>query len=212
MVRTPVDLAISVHNDSKLLTAAAWSWPSPALANLHAEKHYKVYEQRDAEFSDFCPSRVQLHYRDPMHYAEMLHIEGEMERKKLFQELQQCLKFSVQIDDAVDSQQQDVFVRFYSLDSPLKIKLVFYQRENQHNEVQKVFSMFFCLPSLALAKILSRQNLLFSKLTENLRILYRPFIRIVSQTRAICGPRNIQCLVYLSSFRFSDRGYFLLCP
>ena len=73
------------------------------MANLHAERQYKVYEQHDAEFSDFCPSRVQLHYRDPMDYAERLHIEGEMERKKLFQELQQCSKFSVQIDIAVDS-------------------------------------------------------------------------------------------------------------
>ena len=125
VVRTLIDLAVSVHNDNKLLTAAAWSWPSRSLANLHAERQYKVYERHDAEFSDFCPSRVQLHYRDPMHYAEMLHIKGEMERKKLFQELQQCLKFSVQIDGAVDSQQQDkkyVFVRYDSLDSPLEIK------------------------------------------------------------------------------------------
>ena len=55
----------------------------------------------------------------------MLHIEGEMERKKLFQELQQCLKLSVQIDGAVDSQQQDkeyVSVRSNSLDSLLEIK------------------------------------------------------------------------------------------
>ena len=125
VVRTLVDLAVSVCNDSKLLTAAAWSSHSRSLANLHAEMQYKVCEQHDAEFSEFCPSRVQLHYRDPMHYAEMLHIEGEMERKKLFQELQQCLKFSVQIDGAVDSQQQDkkyVFVRYNSLDSPLEIK------------------------------------------------------------------------------------------
>ena len=37
------------------------------------------------------------------------------ERKKLVQKLQQCLKFSVQIDGAVNSQQQDkkyVFVRY----------------------------------------------------------------------------------------------------
>ena len=93
-------------------TAAAWSWPSRSLANLHAERQYKVYEQHDAEFSDFCPSRVQLHYRDLIHYAEMLHIEGEMERKKSFQELKQCLKFSVQIDEAVDSQQQDKKICF----------------------------------------------------------------------------------------------------
>ena len=108
-----------------MLTAAAWSWPSRSLANLPTERQYKVYEQHDAEFSDLCPSRVQLHYRDPMHYTEMLHIEGEMERKKLFQKLQQCLKFSVQIDGAVDSQQQDkkyIFVRSNSLDSPLEIK------------------------------------------------------------------------------------------
>ena len=67
VVRTLVDLAVSVHNDSKLLTAAAWSWPSRSLANLHAERQYKVYEQHDAKFSNFCPFRVQLHSRDPMH-------------------------------------------------------------------------------------------------------------------------------------------------
>ena len=125
VVRTLVDVAVSVHNDSKLLAVAAWSWPSRSSANLHAERQYKVYEQHDAEFFDFCPSRMQLHYRDPMHYAEMLHIEEEMKRKKLFQEMQQRLKFSVQNDGAVDSQQQDikyVFVRYNSLDSPLEIQ------------------------------------------------------------------------------------------
>ena len=37
VIRTLTDLAVCVHNDSKLFTPAAWSWPSRSLANLHAE-------------------------------------------------------------------------------------------------------------------------------------------------------------------------------
>ena len=93
VIRTLTDLAVCVHNDSKLLTPAAWSWPSRSLANLHAEQQWKIYEERDADFCKFQPSSKQLHYRDPMHYAEMLHIEGKTERKNCKMNYKSALNF-----------------------------------------------------------------------------------------------------------------------
>ena len=45
-------------------------------------------------FTEFQPSAVGLHYCDPVNYAEILRIEGDMERAKLKEELQNCLRFS----------------------------------------------------------------------------------------------------------------------
>ncbi len=55
----------------------------------------------------------------------MLHIEGDMEREKLKEELQDCLRFAVQVDGSVDTKQQDkkfVFVRYNDRASPLSIQ------------------------------------------------------------------------------------------
>ena len=44
---------------------------------------FKIYgkDYEEAAFSQFKPVAVGLHYRDPVHYAEMLHIEAGIERK-----------------------------------------------------------------------------------------------------------------------------------
>ena len=55
----------------------------------------------------------------------MLHIEGDIERKKLKEELQNCLRFAVQVDGSVDTKQQDkkfVFVRYNDRNFPLSIQ------------------------------------------------------------------------------------------
>ena len=36
VIQTLSHMAVDVYNDSKLLTSAAWSWPSRSLAQLHA--------------------------------------------------------------------------------------------------------------------------------------------------------------------------------
>ncbi|CAB3999235.1 Hypothetical predicted protein [Paramuricea clavata] len=77
------------------------------------------------QFSEFQPQAIQLHYRDPVHYAEMLHIQGDLERQKLNEELRTCLRFAVQVDGSVDTKQQDkkfVFVRLNSEENPLSIQ------------------------------------------------------------------------------------------
>ena len=82
-------MAVDVYNGSTLSTPeAAWSWPSRSLAQLNTDAQFKIYGNADgdAAVSQFQPSAVDLHYHDPVHYAEMLHIEGEMEREKLKEE------------------------------------------------------------------------------------------------------------------------------
>ena len=127
VIQTLIHMAVDVYNDSKLLTPAAWSWPSRSLAQLHADTQFKIYGNTDgdAAFSQFQPPAVDLHYRDPVHYAEILHIEGDMERERLKEELQNCLRFAVQVDGSVDTKQQDkkfVFVRYNDRASPLSIQ------------------------------------------------------------------------------------------
>ena len=124
VVKSLIHMAVDVYNDSKLLTQSAWFWPSRSLAQLHAEEQFKTYGEHDAAPSRFQPSPTDLHYRDPVHYAEMLHIVATMEKEKLKKDLQNCLRFSVQIDGSVDAKQHDkkfVFIRFNKKDDPLSI-------------------------------------------------------------------------------------------
>ena len=132
IVRTLTHMAVDVYNDSKLLTSAVWSWPSRSLSQLHAEEQFIKYTNDSPEggikFSEFQSQAIQLHYRDPGHYAEMLHIQGDLERQKLNEELRTCLRFAVQVDGSVDTKQQDkkfVLVRFNSEENPLSIQTRF---------------------------------------------------------------------------------------
>ena len=86
IIQTLIQMAVDVYNDSKLLTPTAWSWPSRSLAQFHAEEQFKSYSntaEGGLGFSQFHPQAIHLHYRDPNHYAEMLRIEGDLEREKL---------------------------------------------------------------------------------------------------------------------------------
>ena len=77
--------AIDVYNDSKILTLSANSWSAWSLAVSHAEKQVSSIKDNgnDSPFVPFEPSSVELHYKDPNHYAEMLSITAELEIEKL---------------------------------------------------------------------------------------------------------------------------------
>ena len=125
VIQTLSRTAVDVYNDSKLLSPAAWPWPSRYLAQLHAVQDLWNNDE-EAAFSQFKPVAEDLHYRDPVHYAEMLHIEADIDRKKLKEELQNCLRFAVQVDGSVDTKQQDkkfVFVRYHD-----RISLVLFRQ------------------------------------------------------------------------------------
>ena len=49
VIRTLTHMAVDVYNDSKLLTSAAWSWPSRSLSQLHAEEHFIKYTNDSPE-------------------------------------------------------------------------------------------------------------------------------------------------------------------
>ena len=84
-VENLIRLAIAVYNDSKLFTPSAWSWPSQSLASLCAKKQITLFNENgsDTSFSEYEPLPIDLHYRDPMVYAEMLNIIADLEIAKL---------------------------------------------------------------------------------------------------------------------------------
>ncbi|CAB4010088.1 Retrovirus-related Pol poly from transposon 297 [Paramuricea clavata] len=130
VLKTLTEMAVEVYNDSKSLTLAAWSWPGRSLANLHAQQQFRSLTDSDnvQSFIPFKPSGEELHYRDPMHYAEMLEIIGDTERKHLREELQNCICFAAQMDGSVDARQHDkkfIFVPFNTPEDPLSIKTRF---------------------------------------------------------------------------------------
>ena len=129
VLQTLTHMAVNVYNDSKNLTLAAWSWPSRSLADLHAKQQLKSYGEGEAgNFSPFQPTPAEVHYRDPMHYAEMLNILGKSEKDDLAKEIKESICFSVQMDGSVDMKQQDkkfIFLRFNSVEDPLQIETRF---------------------------------------------------------------------------------------
>eukprot|EP00794_Sanderia_malayensis_P005970 gene5970-6666_t len=103
VVRSLIHMTVDVYNDSKLSTQSAWPWRSRSLAQLHAEEQFKTYGELDATRSRFQPSPTDLHYREPVDYAEILHIVATIEKEKLKTDPQNCLRFSLQIDGSVDA-------------------------------------------------------------------------------------------------------------
>ena len=129
VVRTLFKLAVDAYHDSKNLTLAAWSWPGRSLAAMHAEQQYNEYCHEETKtFTSFKPSPAEIHYRDPIHYAEMLDIIGKVEREYLAKDLKDCICLAIQMDGSVDSKQQDkkyIFVRFNLPKNPLCIETRF---------------------------------------------------------------------------------------
>ena len=145
VINTLVHMAVDVYNDSKLLTPSAWSWPSRSLVSKHAEQQAKKYDsvESNGDISEFKPTAVDLHYRDPTHYAELLAIQGSLEKEKLKAELQSCLRFSMQIDGLMDAKQHDkkyIFVRFNKPESPLDIQTRYVNaRESEKRGAKELF-------------------------------------------------------------------------
>lgn len=92
-------LCIDVYNDSLLETPSARTWPARSLANMMASSiQAKLKENWDAPLDSFIPSPSDLHYRDPVIYAEILQIIGTLERNKLSKNLSSAICYAIQID------------------------------------------------------------------------------------------------------------------
>ena len=97
------------------------------MASLCAEKQITLFNENgsDTSFSEYEPLPIDLHYRDPVVYAEMLNIIADLEIAKLKDKLNNVIRFSCQIDGSVDSMQNDnkiVFIRFNTPADPIEVK------------------------------------------------------------------------------------------
>ena len=102
-------LAVDAYNDCRVETVSARSWPSRSLAIEHSNNLLRVFGNKgwDTEFVPFNQPGSLYHYRDPVAYAEMRDIIGQLKMKKTSELLKDCLCYSVQIDGSADRQQVD---------------------------------------------------------------------------------------------------------
>lgn len=129
-----IRLAVDVYNDSILETPTARSWPARSLAQMHGNYLCEYFTQYgwEAPFKSFDfidkGSSGLYHYRDPVKYHEMLEIIASLEIKKIGEQLQKCISFSVQIDGSVNRQQIDskfVVIRYMSDTADVKVETKF---------------------------------------------------------------------------------------
>ncbi|KAF0759420.1 DUF4371 domain-containing protein, partial [Aphis craccivora] len=128
VVTNLIELAIDVHNDSRVMTLSANSWPSRSLSKIHSNAQIATYREHglDSNFVSFNPSKAVLHYKDPNIYREMLDIIAEIVMESVSEDLKKSICFSIQIDGSVDKYSVDnKFITARYLDETNAIKNVF---------------------------------------------------------------------------------------
>lgn len=155
-----IHLAVDVHNDSKVLTLSANSWPSRSLAVLHAQKQVSQYCEHGLgeTFVPFSPTTSSLHYRDPNVYAEMLGIIASLEMDRTIKEMQEAGCFSIQIDGSVDKYAADskyLTARF--LDKEFAMRSVFLAETS--SEIRGAAGLLDCVEKTFAALKLDKSKL-----------------------------------------------------
>lgn len=128
IIKNLIELAVDVHNDSKVLTLSANSWPSRSLSKMHASAQIASYGEYGLESTFVCfkPSPSALHYKNPVIYREMLDTVAEITMESVTKELKLAECFSLQVDGSVDKYSIDnKFITCRYLDSNKAMKNVF---------------------------------------------------------------------------------------
>ncbi|KAE9527914.1 hypothetical protein AGLY_012738 [Aphis glycines] len=128
IVKNLIEIAIDVHNDSKVLTLSANSWPSRSLSKMHADAQIASYGEYglDSTFVSFKPSTPALQYKNPIIYREMLDTVAEITMESVTKELKHAECFSIQVDGSVDKYSIDnKFITARYLDKSKAMKNVF---------------------------------------------------------------------------------------
>jgi len=75
-----IELAIDVHNDSRIMTLSANSWPSRSLSKIHSDAQISTYREHglDSNVVSFNLFETILHYKDLNIYREMLDLIAEI--------------------------------------------------------------------------------------------------------------------------------------
>nr|XP_022910282.1 uncharacterized protein LOC111421371 [Onthophagus taurus] len=120
VVHDLIGLCIDVYNDSLLETPTARTWPARSLAAMRAKSiQCQLNDSNDWEIQldEFQPRGSALHYRDDVVYAEMLHVIGDTEKKKLRDEFKSA--------GSVDRGNQDmkyVVAKYVTKDQPTVLR------------------------------------------------------------------------------------------
>ena len=136
-----IRLSIDVYNDSLLLTPTAFSWPGRSWASLHCDQLISSFRENgfDQQFEEFKPPGSVLHYRDPVIYAVMLKIEGELQSKVTSNLVNAAVVWAIQVDGSLSQTMRDSkFVSARIIDKDLNMKTVFLSVDVPKLEVLKV--------------------------------------------------------------------------
>ena len=122
-----IRLSIDVYNDSLLLIPTAFSWPGRSLVSLHSDQLISSFRENgfDQQFEEFKPPGSVLHYRDPVIYAEMLKIEGELQSTVTSNLVNAAVVWAFQEDGSLSRTMRDKFVNAGIIDKDLNMKTVF---------------------------------------------------------------------------------------
>lgn len=108
-VKKLVKLAMDVYNDTMCETVSAFSWPSRSLTSELSDRLLEQFsEDWDSPYTSFTPTGLEMHYRDPDIYFEMLRCIADKVKEATLQKIKSCDGYGVQIDGSSDRQQLGV--------------------------------------------------------------------------------------------------------
>ncbi|XP_025413676.1 uncharacterized protein LOC112685865 [Sipha flava] len=128
IIKNLIELAVDVHNDSKVLTLSANSWPSRSLSKMHANAQIASYGEHglDSKFASFKQSSSAVHYKNPVIYREMLDTVAEITMESVTNELKIAECFTLQVDGSIDKYSIDnKFITARYLDKNKVMKNIF---------------------------------------------------------------------------------------
>ncbi|KAL4144148.1 hypothetical protein QTP88_006374 [Uroleucon formosanum] len=207
IVTNLIELAIDVHNDSRIMTLSANSWPSRSLSKIHSDAQISTYRYYglDSVFVSFNPSGAVLHYRVPNIYREMLDIIAEIVIESVSEELKKSVRFSIQIDGSVDKYSVDnKFITARYLDETNAIKIVFL--DESHSSKHSAEGLLDCI--LSTLKILGLEDMAL----KSVATFYRGSAMRTDELKAISEKEKVKFYRFPQYFevRFVEH-LILLC-
>lgn len=92
------NLALSVFNDAKRLTLAAWNWPSRIISSQLGN----MFDFNNANTTMESAKKISLEYVNPRSHAEILECIVDSNKKVVENKIRDCLALSLRCDGSVD--------------------------------------------------------------------------------------------------------------
>jgi hypothetical protein len=103
VVEMLIRMCMDAYNDCIVERCSAYSWPARSLTQLATESFIGHIRSQgmNSDFLPYKPSSIDLHYRDPVYYCEMVKCVGQVELQKLKTMMESCIVYSMQVDGSV---------------------------------------------------------------------------------------------------------------